>query len=130
MARIVLDAGVIIGLYNDNDTHHTWAVDFMFQSVSDKLHMSALNYAEIAVFPVKNGLAQKFFNGIHGLDVKVDKVAEDDTLALTQLRVDTGLRMTDVCAIQLASKLDGILATTDIAVARSAKALGLEVFQP
>lgn len=102
----------------------------MFQSVSDKLHISALNYAEIAVFPVKNGVASKFFNGINGLELRIDKVDETDTLALTQLRVDTGLRMTDVCAIQLASKLDGALATTDKAVAKAARELGIEVFQP
>lgn len=130
MARIVLDAGVIIGLYNESDAHHNWAVDFMFQSTGDHLHVSALNYAEIAVFPVKDGLEEKFFAGIGGLQINVDSVGKEDTLALTKLRVDTSLRMTDVCAIQLANKLDGILATTDKAVARAAKSLGIEVFQP
>ena len=130
MARIVLDAGVVIGLYNDNDAHHNWAVTFMFQSAADQLHISALNFAEIAVFPVKNGVEDEFFAGIGGLALKVDSVGETDTLDLTKLRVDTALRMTDVCAIQLATKLDGILATTDKAVAKAAKALGIEVFQP
>jgi predicted nucleic acid-binding protein len=102
----------------------------MFQSAADKLHISALNFAEIAVFPVKNGAEDEFFAGIGGLELKVDSVGVADTLDLTKLRVDTALRMTDVCAIQLAAKLDGILATTDKAVAKAAKSLGIEVFQP
>lgn len=130
MARVALDAGVIIGLYNDNDSHHRWAVDFMFQSASDELHVSALNYAEVSVSPVKHGLADKFFSGMSGLQIKIEKVSTKDIMSLAQLRVDTSLRMTDVCAIQLAAKLDGILATTDKAVAKAAKALGIEVFQP
>ncbi len=130
MARIALDAGVVIGLYNDDDAHHNWAVNFMFQSAADQLHISALNFAEIAVFPVKNGVEDEFFGGINGLQLKVDSVGEEDTLNLTKLRVETALRMTDVCAIQLAAKLDRMLATTDKAVAKAAKALGIEVFQP
>ena len=130
MARIVLDAGVVIGLYNDDDAHHNWAVNFMFQSTADQLHISALNFAEIAVFPVKNGVEDEFFAGIGGLDLKVDSVGQTDALNLTKLRVGTSLRMTDVCAVHLATKLDGILATTDKAVAKAAKSLGIEVFQP
>jgi rRNA maturation endonuclease Nob1 len=38
--------------------------------------------------------------------------------------------MTDVCAIHLAASEDSILATTDKAVAKAAKSLGIEVFQP
>ncbi len=130
MARVALDAGVIIGLYNDQDAHHKWAVDFMFQTVADELHISALNYAEICVYPTKNGVSEKFLLGIQGLDLHIAETSVYDVASLTDYRIRTTLRMTDVCAIQLASKLDGVLATTDKAVAKAAKSLGLEVFQP
>ena len=130
MARIALDAGVLIGLYNDQDIHHKWAVKFLFQTTADALHISAMNYAEIAVTPIKLNAAEKFFSGIRGLKLVIDEVSEIDTRSLAELRVETSLRMTDVCPIQLATKLDGILATTDKSVAKAARSLGLEVFQP
>ncbi|MEY4554112.1 MAG: hypothetical protein RL197_539 [Actinomycetota bacterium] len=130
MARIVLDAGVIIGLYDDNDPHHTWARDFMFQTTSDKLIMSAINHAEILVYPIKAGVKDAFLAGIKGLDIKLDVSSLQETEHLARLRAETGLKMTDVCAIHLATSEDSILATTDKAVAKVAQSLGIEVFQP
>ena len=130
MARVVLDAGVIIGLYDNKDPHHKWAVDFMFQATAEKLVMSAVNHAEILVYPIRAGVKDAFIAGIEGLGIKLDVHALLETEALAALRATTGLKMTDVCAIHLAAREDSILATTDKAVAKAAKALGIEVFQP
>ncbi len=130
MARVVLDAGVIIGLYDNKDPHHKWAVDFMFQTTAEKLVMSAVNHAEILVYPIRAGVKDAFIAGIEGLGIKLDVHSLLETEALAALRATTGLKMTDVCAIHLAASEDSILATTDKAVAKAAKALGIEVFQP
>jgi len=130
MARVVLDAGVVIGLYDDSDPHHQWAVDFMFQTTADKLIMSAINHAEILVYPYKSGVKDSFQKGLEGLGIKLDVSSLRETESLAKLRAETGLKMTDVCAIHLAATEDSILATTDKAVAKAAKALGIEVFQP
>lgn len=130
MARIVLDAGVIIGLYDDSDPHHTWARDFMFQTASDRLMMSAINHSEILVYPIKAGVKDAFLAGIQGLDIKLDVSSLLESEQLARLRAETGLKMTDVCAIHLAASEDSILATTDKAVAKAAKSIGIEVFQP
>ena len=126
----MLDAGVIIGLYDDKDPHHKWAVDFMFQTTAEKLVMSAVNHAEILVYPIRAGVKDAFLAGIEGLGIKLDVNSLLGTEALAALRAHTGLKMTDVCAIHLASSEDSILATTDKAVAKAAIALGIEVFQP
>ena len=126
----MLDAGVIIGLYDDKDPHHKWAVDFMFQTTAEKLVMSAVNHAEILVYPIRAGVKDAFLAGIEGLGIKLDVNSLLETQALATLRADTGLKMTDVCAIHLALSEDSILATTDKAVAKAAVALGIEVFQP
>lgn len=126
----MLDAGVIIGLYDDKDPHHNWAVDFMFQTTAEKLVMSAVNHAEILVYPIRAGVKDAFLAGIEGLGIKLDVNSLLETQALATLRADTGLKMTDVCAIHLALSEDSILATTDKAVAKAAVALGIEVFQP
>lgn len=130
MASLVLDAGVVIGLYNDKDAHHKWAIDFMFQTTADRLHISAVNYAEIVVTPMRLQVEEAFLNGIQGLGLYVDTIGSNDVMQLSKLRIETGLRMTDVCAIQLATKMSCALATTDKSVAKAAKALGIEVFQP
>jgi predicted nucleic acid-binding protein len=130
MASLVLDAGVVIGLYNDKDAHHSWAIDFMFQTTADKLHISAVNYAEIIVTPMRLKVEEAFLNGIQGLGLAVDQIGPHDVMLLSKLRIETGLRMTDVYAIQLATKMNCPLATTDKSVAKAAKALGVEVFQP
>ena len=126
----MLDAGVIIGLYDDKDPHHKWAVDFMFQTTAEKLVMSAVNHAEILVYPIRAGVKDAFLAGIEGLGIKLDVNSLLGTEALAALRAHTGLKMTDVCDIHLASSEDSILATTDKAVAKAAIALGIEVFQP
>lgn len=53
MAGLVLDASVLIALYNDNDSNHRWAVDLLFQNTSKKFLMSALNLAEVSVQPIR-----------------------------------------------------------------------------
>lgn len=126
----MLDAGVIIGLYDDKDPHHKWAVDFMLQTTAEKLVMSAVNHAEILVYPIRAGVKDAFLAGIEGLGIKLDVNSLLETETLATLRADTGLKMTDVCAIHLALTEDSILATTDKAVAKAAVGLGIEVFQP
>ena len=130
MASIVLDAGVVIGLFNDRDAHHKWAINFMIQTTAEKLHISAVNYAEIIVTPLRLNKEVAFLRGIDGLGLEVDSVNSDDVMQLSNLRIETGLRMTDICPIQLAIKHNCPLATTDKAVAKAAKALGIEVFKP
>jgi predicted nucleic acid-binding protein len=130
VARIVLDAGVIIGLYDDRDPHHKWAVDFMFQTTADKFIMSAINHAEIMVYPMKAGVNEAFKAGIQGLGVKLDVNSLNQTESLAKLRAETGLKMTDVCSLHLALSEDSILATTDKDLAKAALERGIEVFQP
>ena len=130
MARIVLDAGVIIGLYDNNDPHHKWAVDFMFQTTADKLVMSAINHAEIMVYPIRAGVQEAFKAGIEGLGIQLNVSSLSETESLAKLRAETGLKMTDVCALHLALSEDSVLATTDKAVAKVAIEYGIEVFQP
>lgn len=130
MAGLVLDASVMIALYNDKDIHHNWAIDLMFQSTAETFHMSSLNLAEVAVQPTKLGVAQKFFAGISGLNLQVSGLSEQDGLELAQIRAFTNVPMPDCCVIQLAQTKLAPVATADRALAKAAKSLGIEVFQP
>ena len=130
MASVVLDAGVLIALYNDRDSHHKWALDFLIQTSASELEMSSVNLAEVIVQPIRQGVIDLLLNGIKGLGITVTGVSETAAISLAGLRASTGLPMPDCCLIELAQAKDAALATTDKAAARAAKALGIEVFQP
>jgi predicted nucleic acid-binding protein len=130
MAGLVLDASVMIALYNDKDLHHNWAINLMFQSSAETFHMSSLNLAEVAVQPAKLGIIQKFLTGISGLNVQVSGLSQHDALELAQIRAVANVPMPDCCVIQLAQAKVAPIATADRALAKAAMALGIEVFQP
>jgi PIN domain nuclease of toxin-antitoxin system len=130
MAGLVLDASVLIALYNDKDAHHKWAVDLMFQSPAETFHMSSMNLAEVAVQPMRLGIESKFHDGIRGLNIEISGLSQDAGFELARIRATTNVPMPDCCALQLVLEKDASLATCDKAQAKAAKALGIEVFQP
>jgi predicted nucleic acid-binding protein len=130
MAGLVLDASVLIALYNDKDFHHKWAIDLMFQSTAETFHMASLNLAEVAVQPAKLGITKKFFAGISQLNLEISGLGEHDALELATIRATTNVPMPDCCVIQLAQAKSSPIATADRALGRAAQALGIEVFQP
>ena len=130
MASVVLDAGVLIALYNDRDSHHKWALDFLIQTSASELEMSSVNLAEVIVQPIRQGVIEELLNGIKGLGITVTGVSEAAAITLAELRASTNLPMPDCCLIELAQAKDAALATTDKTAARAAMALGIEVFQP
>lgn len=130
MAGLVLDASVLIALYNDKDAHHKWAVDLMFQSSAETFHMSSMNLAEVAVQPMRLGIEKKFQLGVSGLNIKVSGLDNTSSMALARIRATTNVPLPDCCAIQLVLEKGASLATCDKVQAKAAKALGIEVFQP
>lgn len=130
MASVVLDAGVLIALYDDSDAHHKWAIDFLINTSERQLLMSSVNYAEVIVQPVARGLLPKLTEGIKGLGIKIASVGEESVVPLAQVRAKTALPMPDCCLIELAQKKHAAIATTDKAAAKGASGLGLAVYQP
>ena len=130
MAGLVLDASVLIALYNDHDSHHGWAVDLMFQSPADTFHMSSMNLAEVAVQPMRLGIEEKFNAGVRGLNIQLTGLSKTSATELARIRATTNVPMPDCCALQLALEKGAALATCDKAQAKAAKTLGVEVFEP
>ena len=130
MAGLVLDASVLIALYNDRDPHHDWAVDLMFQTTAEQFHISSLNLAEVTVQPTRLGIEEKFNKGIAGLNMQITGLSEEGYSDLARIRAATNAPMPDCCAIELTQRANAALATCDKRQANAAKSLGLEVFQP
>lgn len=127
---IVLDASALIALLDDHDVHHEWALQMFIDTVSEDLSMSVLNFSEALVHPVKAGRSKEFLDGVQGLELTVHGVDSEDALSLSTMRATSGLRMPDVIAVNLALRLDAVLATTDRSLGKAAKAAAVRVLQP
>jgi predicted nucleic acid-binding protein len=130
MARIVLDASVLIALLNSKDTHHRWALDFLVSASADEFLMPAINYAEALVHPVRAGLVEEFSSNIEKLGIQIVDSSASDAIHLANLRVSTRLRMPDAIVLQTALRTDADLATTDEKLTAAAKQNRIGVFSP
>jgi predicted nucleic acid-binding protein len=130
MARIVLDASVLIALLNSKDTHHRWALDFLVNASADEFLMPAINYAEALVHPVRAGLVEEFTNNIQKLGIQIVDSTASDAIQLANLRVATRLRMPDAIVLQTAIRTSAELATTDEKLTAAATENRIGVFSP
>lgn len=127
---IVLDAGAVIALLDDQDAHHEWALQMFIDTVAEDLAISVLNLAEALVHPTKAGRYHEFMDSIKGLGLEVCGLDPDAVLSLATIRAERGLRMPDTVAVHLALTSDSTLATTDRVLGQTALDLSLRVLQP
>jgi predicted nucleic acid-binding protein len=127
---VVVDAGALIALFDDDDPHHKWAFGMFMRTLNQELVMPALTYAEVLVHPTRAGRADEFEQRIAGLKIGIRPLAPEDTTNLADLRATTSLRMPDVVVLQLVTSEQATLATTDKTLAKEARKKGLKVLQP
>jgi len=127
---VVLDAGVLIALYDSGDCHHRWALDVFRQTLRHDLVMPALTYAEVMVHPARMGARQRFEDDIAGLRIDIREVAPGDAGPIAELRASSSLRMPDVVVLHLALSLGATLATTDKSLADEAGRKAVRVIAP
>jgi predicted nucleic acid-binding protein len=127
---VVLDAGVLIALYDAGDSHHRWALDVFRQTLSHDLVMSVLTYAEVMVHPAKAGVRERFEEDVAGLRIEIREVAPEDAGEIAALRASSSLRMPDVVSLHLALSLGATLATTNKSLADEAGSKALSVMTP
>jgi len=127
---VVLDAGVLIALYDSTDHHHPWALELFTHTLGDDLALSSLTMAEVMVHPIRAGMLTQFDAGISGLNLTVHAIDHDHARQISQIRASTTLKMPDAVVLQLALRLGATLATTDQALATQAMGQALSVFEP
>lgn len=127
---VVLDAGVLIALSSESNTHHEWAMGMFLHTLSQELSMSALTYAEVMVHPAKAGRAQELQQRLSGLQIQVRPFDQSDVAELATLRVESGLRMPDAVVLHESLTLGATLATTDKILNREARKRGVVVLAP
>lgn len=119
---ITLDASVVIAHLQPRDAHHAAATDYLRAHVDQPLLIHSLNLAEVLVGGVKAGRGLELRDDLHAIGLRVAAQDEGEPLRLAALRVETGLRLPDCCALDTALASESRLATFDEHLARAARA--------
>lgn len=124
---IVLDASVLIGHLDGNDSHHQRARDLLEASGASPLGASPISLAETLVAPARRGRLDAAREALDHLGVVELALSAGAPAQLARLRADTGCKLPDCCVLLAAQNHEGAIASFDTDLLRAARALGLEV---
>jgi len=130
ISTLVLDANILIAYLDADDASHAAAVGILTGHRVATFMVSALNLAEVMVYPARAGALDAAQEALSFLDLVVASVDESSVVALASLRSTTGLKTPDVCALCTARDASSPLATLDRRLASVARSIGVEVVTP
>lgn len=110
---ITLDASVLIAHLQPNDRHHSEATEYLRSQVAEQFLVHSLTMAEVLVGGVRVGRASELVADLDAIGVRVAERAPSEALDLAVLRVGTGLKLPDCCALHTALANGTKLATFD-----------------
>jgi len=124
---IVLDANVLIALFDPADASHTKAEASMLAHADEQLAMPALTFAEFLIRPTAAGVAAKAELFVANMGIIISPLLADDSRHLAGIRTATGLKMPDALVLWLALSASAKLLTFDDHLAKTAETMGVEV---
>ena len=124
---IVVDANVLIGLYDPGDANHSTAERLLLAHASEEFAMSALTLTEFLIRPAAVGKVAAAEALVDALGVVVSPLLAEDAPRLAYVRAETRLKLPDAVVLWLAQSLSAKLMTLDDRLAKSATELGIEV---
>lgn len=122
---IALDAGVLIAALSRVDPHHDASLRVL--AAADNFAAHPVNLAEALVGPIRVGRLDRALARFATYGVVEARRSEHEPIRLATLRVETGLKLPDCCALQAAEAHDRVLATFDQRLARVATSRGIQV---
>jgi predicted nucleic acid-binding protein len=122
---IVLDASVLIALFDENDAQHTSAVERATDAADEPFGCSPMTLAEVYVGPARARRLEVAQRAIEGLGVTEIGLPTDAATRLASLRAATGLKLPDCCVLLAAQDERAVVLTFDDRLARVAGQLGL-----
>ncbi len=124
---ITLDASVVIAHLQPRDYHHHAATAYLREHADQPLLIHSLNLAEVLIGGVKAGRGHELLDDLHAIGLRVADQREGEPLRLAALRVETGLKLPDCCALDTALTSESTLATFDERLAAAARTRHLMV---
>ena len=122
-----LDASAVIAHLDAGDGHHDAVGGLLHRIAGERLVAHPLTVAECLVAAVRAGRGGAMVAAIAAMRVEVVESGGNGSLRLAELRVATGLRMPDCCAVEVAERHEAVLVTFDARQARAARQLGITV---
>ena len=124
---ITLDASLLIAHLSPDDAHHRAATGYLRETAGEDLVIHSLNLAEVLAGGVRAGRGQEMLADLEAIGVRVADRPAGEPLRLANLRVSTGLKLPDCCALDTALATASTLATFDDALATAARERHLAV---
>jgi predicted nucleic acid-binding protein len=122
---IVVDASVLIALFDADDAQHERAVERLVAAADQASGASSITLAEVFVGAVRTGRLEVARNAVRELGVRELHLGADAAARLAALRAETALKLPD-CSVLLAAQDErATVVTFDDRLARAAAALGL-----
>lgn len=118
---ITLDASVVIAHLRSRDPRQAVATDHLREHADHPMLIYPLNLAEVLVGGVNAGRGQELLDDLHAIGLRVAAPQIGEPLRRATLRIETGLKLPDCCALLTALAHESTLATF---VERLAKAAG------
>jgi predicted nucleic acid-binding protein len=122
---IVLDASVLIALFDADDGQHERAVERLLAAADQPLGASSITLAEVYVGAVRNERLDVARNAVQDLGVSELHVAADAAARLAALRAETGSKLPECCVLLVAQDERATVMTFDDRLARAADQLDL-----
>lgn len=122
-----LDASAIIAHLDPDDAHHDAATAALAAAAGGRFVAHPLTVAECLVAAVRADRGGEVAQAIRTMGVEAMTISDEAPLRLAELRVTTGLRMPDCCALDAALTSDATFVTFDDRQAHAARVLGLTV---
>ena len=124
---IVVDANVLIGLYDPLDANHSVARYLLRAHASTQLAMSALTLAEFLIRPAATGKVAPAEAFVASMGIIVSPLLAADAPRIAYIRATSGLKLPDAVVLWLAQASAARLMTLDDRLAKAAIAAGIEV---
>jgi len=127
---IVLDANVLIALFDPGHVHHRQAERLLRARAEEAKAVSVLTMAEFLVHPAARGSIDEAVRSVALIEVDVLPLPAPDAAPLARVRASSGLKMPDAVVLHAAQTAHGSVMTFDQDLARAATRLGLTVLGP
>lgn len=124
---ITLDASLVIAHLHPGDPHHHVATAYLREHANEPLLIHSLNLAEVLIGGVKAGRGQELLDDLNAIGLRVADRHDGEPMRLAGLRVETGLKLPDCCALETALTSESTLATFDERLAAAARTRHLKV---
>jgi len=124
---LVLDASALIAHLDGHDAHHDDVLALLLAATGQALCASPITLAEVLVGPARAGALDRARHALETLEIATVALDEKSPARLAALRVQTGLKLPDVCVLLAAETAAAAVVTFDNRLAAAGRALRLDV---